>query len=1218
MKKIIKKVYAIILIILMITNYMSIIVNAVSAEQRLVLKLVSDTYKYNTNDEIIVELKVAELINLSKVKVYNGNITFNESDLQLLEVVEPVGHTNTSNITNKSITISNSPRDGILGVGDTICTLKFKALKPSTTPTTIKIIESDVTCNNGSVYYEDENVNDPEITLPVESEVITHNLKITKTNESANAITNNKALFKITKLDGQVVYMETDENGIITLSNLEKPVTEAPYIYTVEEISAPEGYVKAEKPIQVTVTFDEQGNIQTAISNENGITSVINKNNTIDLKVLNAAKEPEVEKEVFNLVINKVDEQNNRITTSSAEFTVTMPDGSKANYTTNSEGKTQNIAVLAPEEAGTYTYLIKETKAPEGYIAEENNIIVELRYEKQANKIVLVSGKVVSYNDEGITIESGDVRTATVNIKNERELVTYNYRLNIDKTKNDTFKTNITEDTAMFEITANGKTQYVKTNPLGKATYQFSKTNKEIAQSQEYVYTIKEVKAPNGYVLDETQKTITITFNNDGTINTYQISGSKIEKINNTTSEVNVRVINEKEPEVIPPVPQDFELQINKKTPEGEPITVETKYTVTLPNGEQKEYSTTREDKMLPAPEKAGTYIYVLTETKTPAGYIKGNDIVLKLTFEEIDGKIVLVSGNNGVEVTEKENIKIATLNVETQKEVAQPLPPVPQNFDLVVKKVDENGNLITTSTANFVLTTPNGERNTISTVNGISSRITINAPSVAGKQIYLVQETKAPTGYDILNESLVIEANFIESEGKIVLSNAKIKEYNKEVTLLNNILTISVINTKHQAEEQPEYYTIKVSGVDRENNPIENGTTVIKLTNKLAGTYEYKEVQIKDGIIELQLPKVEGTTNYELQQIKAPDGYKTNTGSAQIAITFGKDENEKIGVNSYTVTGEDVTKGTSTDKNTVSLVIINDKIEVEPQKQNYSIEINKLDSITKEAITQGSAIFTVIDSKGTVKEYGTTDGKLIISDITPGNVGENYTFVIKEKTAPTGYKLPEETVIIKVSFEEVEGKVVITEPELIMGNSIATCQKMQTGNIKIDIINEKEDEDLYVVSKKDTAGIDIYNLFNSYTGRHYTVNEPFIDTKEAKRGNTVSVQTFINNLESNGVLTVWNEEGNQIPSDNRIKTGMILKATKGEQQKTFKIVAKGDADGDGRVRTLDLDMLIKHLTKEEVIQNPLALRALDLREESGDGIIRTTDLDEYYKVLAK
>lgn len=1090
MKKTIKKVYAIILIILMITNYMSVIVNAVSTEQRLVLELVSDTYKYNANDEIIVELKVAELINLSKVKVYNGNITFNESDLQLLQVVEPVGHTNTSNITNKSITISNSPRDGVLGVGDTICTLKFKALKPSTTPTTIKIIESDITCNNGSVYYEDENVNDPEITLPVESKVITHNLKITKTNESANAITNNKALFKITKLDGQVVYEETDENGIITLSNLEKPVTEAPYIYTVEEISAPEGYVKAEKPIQVTVTFDEQGNIQTAISNENGITSVINENNTIDLKVLNAAKEPEVEKEVFNLVINKVDEGNNNITTSSAEFTVTMPDGSKANYTTNSEGKTQNIAVLAPEEAGTYTYLIKETKAPEGYIAEENNIIVELTYEKQANKIVLASGKVVSYNDEGITIESGDVRTATVNIKNERELVTYNYRLNIDKTKNDTFKTNITEDTAMFEITANGKTQYVKTNPLGKATYQFSKTNKEIAQSQEYVYTIKEVKAPNGYVLDETQKTITITFNNDGTINTYQISGSKIEKINNTTSEVNVRVINEKEPEIIPPVPQDFELQINKVTPEGESITAETKYTVTLPNGEQKEYSTTGADKTLPAPERAGTYVYVLTETKTPAGYIKGNDIVLKLTFEEIDGKIVLVSGSNGVEVTEGENIKIATLNVETQKEAVKPLPP--------------------------------------------------------------------------------------------------------------------------------EYYTIKVSGVDRENNPIENGTTVIKLTDKLAGTYEYKEVSIKDGIIELELPKVAGTASYELEQIKAPDGYKTNTHPAQITITFAKDENEKIGVNNYTVIGEDVAKGTSTDKNTVSLVITNDKIEVEPQKQNYSIEINKLDSITKEAITQGSAIFTVIDSKGTVKEYGTTDGKLIISDITPGNVGENYTFVIKEKTAPTGYKLPEETVIIKVSFEEIEEKVVITEPELIMGNSIATCQKMQTGNIKIDIINEKEDEDLYVVSKKDTAGIDIYNLFNSYTGRHYTVNEPFIDTKEAKRGNTVSVQTFINNLESNGVLTVWDEEGNQIPSDNRIKTGMILKATKGEQQKTFKIVAKGDSDGDGRVRTLDLDMLIKHLTKEEVIQNPLALRALDLREESGDGIIRTTDLDEYYKVLAK
>ncbi|MCI8362323.1 MAG: hypothetical protein HFJ41_04200 [Clostridia bacterium] len=1137
MKKIIKKTYAIILILMMLMNYFTVIVNAAegfdSSSQYAILALDSEKREYNTGDDIFIDVEISEvnILSISDVTDFFGKIRYEDKLLEFQEF-EFVNCINSGSASGVSFqVVANNDATKKFKLNDAILRMKFKALEaPLNTQTTISIIAAQVTGNDVSCLQEDGAVNIPEITLTLNPE-LKHNLQITKTDASSNAITENSALFKITKLDGQVVYRETDENGIITLTNLEKPTTEAPYIYTIEEILAPTGYIKSENPIQLTVTFDDAGNIQTLLSSENGIASVIGQNNTIDLKVLNTAQEPEVEKEVFNLVINKVDEENNSITTSPAEFALTMPDGTKENYTTNSEGKTQNIAILAPEEAGTYTYLIKETKAPEGYMVEESNIIVEFTYEKQENKIVLASGKVVSYNNEAITIESGDVRTARVNIKNEKELVTYNYRVNIDKAKNDTFKTNITEDTAIFEITENGKTQYVKTNQLGKATYEFSKTNKEIAQSQEYIYTIKEVKAPNGYVLDETQKTITITFNNDGTINTYEISGTKIEKINNTTSEVNVRVINEKEPEVIPSVPQDFELQINKVTPEGEPITAETKYTVTLPNGEQKEYSTTGADKILPVPEKAGTYVYVLTETKTPAGYIKGNDIVLKLTFEEIDGKIVLVSGNNGVEVTGGEDIKIATLNVETQKE------PI-----------------------------------------------------------------------------------------------------------------------------TPENYTIKISGVDRENNQIENGTTIIKLTNKEAGTYEYKEVQIKDGEIELQLPKVEGTINYELEQIKAPDGYKANTESAQVTITFTKDENEKIVVNNYTVTGEDVTKGTSTDKNIVSLIITNDKIEVEPQKQKYSIEINKLDSVTKELITQGSAIFTIVDPNGTIKEYATTSGTISINEILPGNVGESYTFIIKEKVAPEGYKLTSETIIIKLSFNEVEGKVVVIESQIIMGSSVATTQKTQEGNIKIDITNEKEEvekEKLYVVSRKYKnndyifydeylgrinekypiyeENEDIYQVLDYFYGVYgdngrmkgkkltpvaYTIDKPFIDTKIAKYENkNVFVEEFIGNLESNGHMVVLDQNGNELGPRDIVATGMILRSTLDDQQLTFDIVVKGDGykapneKKAGRVNTGDKNALTKYIAGDrEYVTNPLSLRALDI---DMDGRLNTSDKAEITEILA-
>lgn len=1098
MKKVTKKIYSILLIILMLVNYMPAIVNAadeITSNATFILE--STASKYNEGDIISVDLKVAELTNLGLVKQYASDIQYDKGVLELQKenIVPAEGYSNNSDITNNRIVITTSMEEGTIGVGDTVCTLKFKALKSSETPTTVKLFSLDITCNNRTnAYFEDGNVNEPEITLPVEAPVVPHNLKITKTDTAGRVISNNKALFKITKLDGEIVFKETDENGIIELNNLEMLDTAESHIYNIEEVIAPTDYKLNEEIVAVTVTFDEEGKVLTAVANETVTVTVIEETNTIDVKISNEAKEVEPEQEVFNLVINKVDELNESITTDTAEFALTMPNGTIENHETGENGKTQNIAVVAPKKEGTYPYIIKEIKAPNGYVVEESNIIVELTYEKIDNKILLTSGRNISYNNEAISITNGEVKTATINIKNEKELITYNYTINIDKAKNDTFKSNITEDTAIFEITKDDTTSYVKTNQLGKATFEFSMTNKEINTEENYVYTIKEIKAPSGYILDEEEKTLTLTFNEDGSIKTAIVDGENIEEPTTTTNIVNVKIVNEKEPEEIILIPQDFELQINK---------------------------------------------------------------------------------------------------------------------------VDENNSLIISDTANFALTTSEGTTYTLTTQNGRAAKVTLKAPETAGKRIYFLKETKAPEGYDILKETLIIEADFVESDGKIVLSSAKVREENKDITPVNNTLTIDVTNTKQIVEEESRTYTIKIAGVDRNNNPIEDGTIVIKLTNKVTGEYIYKEIPVKNGNIELEIPKTEGTISYELEQIKAAEGYEVNPNPIEITIDFAKNEEVKNEIANYTVTGEDASKGTSTEKNVVEVVIINDEIKTEPEKQNYCVEINKLDSETKELISEGSAIFTIIDSKGNAKEYGTTNGKIVISGLVPGEAGESATLIIKEKTAPEGYKLTAETVIIKLQFIELDGKVIVTNPEILLGNSISEVSKTEENNIKVNIINEKEDDDLYVVSKKDANQIDIYDLFNSYTGRHYSIDKPFIDTKVAVRGATPSVQTFINNLESNGILTVWDKDGNQIANSQRIKTGMTLKATKGKQEMQFTIVAKGDCDGDGRVRTLDLDKLVDHIAGNK-ITDPIALRALDLVEGAGDGIIRTTDLNEFYDVLAR
>lgn len=677
MKKVTKKVYAIILIILMLLNYMPIIATAVEESTEatgeglaeitetgsIKFALESTAYQYNENSEILIDLKVAEIKGLGNISEYISDIEYTETDLEFLDViVNDSNYGSNSSIENKRIVISTTKAPTI-GEGDIVCTLKFRAKKSSDTTTTVKLSKVDATCGDtGDVWYEDGNVNEPEITLPVKRPIIPHNLKITKTDVAGNAITSNSALFKVQKLDGEYTFVETNEDGSLVIEGLTMPINQGPFTYIIEEIVAPMGYIKNENQITINITFDEQGKV-TVTEVTNGEAIVIEESNTIDVKISNEAEPAKPKQEEFSLILNKVDEKGQSILTDTAEFIISLPDGTTREVSTDTEtGKTNKISVVAPETAGVYTYLIKETKSPEGYITEPFNIIVELTYEEEENKIVLTSGKIVSYDDEEvIPVVEETEKILTLNIKNEQEIVTYNYEINIDKVKNDTFKTPIREDKAIFEITKDEETQYIKTNELGKATLNFSMTNKEIEEGREYTYTVKEVKAPEGYVLDETPKTITVTFNANGSINTANVTGENIEKLAVNSNMINVNITNE-------------------------------------------------------------------------------------------------------------------------EKEVV--VPSTPENFNLVINKVDEEGNIIVTDEATFVLTKPDGTMQSYTTINGVINDIELIAPTTAEKQVYFIQETKAPEGYEILNESLVIEMNYADGEGKIAINNVTIKGNEDEIIL--------------------------------------------------------------------------------------------------------------------------------------------------------------------------------------------------------------------------------------------------------------------------------------------------------------------------------------------------------------------------------------------------------------------------------------------------
>ena len=150
------------------------------------------------------------------------------------------------------------------------------------------------------------------------------------------------AQFKVTTSKGTVVgtnngIFTTDSNGSITIPNLEKGS------YIVEEVKAPDGYVLEEQSKTIEIDFGK----------------------TYTLEFTN--------KKMTSLIIKKVDSISGKPLVG-AKFAVEKQNGEHVGeYTTDNTG-TILLPTLDPD-----WYVVRETKAPEGYILDETPKTVEVK-----------------------------------------------------------------------------------------------------------------------------------------------------------------------------------------------------------------------------------------------------------------------------------------------------------------------------------------------------------------------------------------------------------------------------------------------------------------------------------------------------------------------------------------------------------------------------------------------------------------------------------------------------------------------------------------------------------------------------------------------------------------------------------------------------------------------------------------------------------------------
>ena len=195
--------------------------------------------------------------------------------------------------------------------------------------------------------------------------------------------TNNKALpnatFSLTDEDNNVIYRSSGADGIVNFENLK------PGSYTLKEEIPPEGFIKSDRRWEVNVSIDGNVTITEIGLNASGGT-IYGK----EIQIPVGNKPTATEFRVY-----KKDADNKPL--EGAEFKLTKQ-GAKDAYATGTSGNNGVVTFGKKLEKGTY--ILEETKSPEGYQRLDNKWVIEVD-DKNNVKIYTYNEKKQSDSNEG-------------------------------------------------------------------------------------------------------------------------------------------------------------------------------------------------------------------------------------------------------------------------------------------------------------------------------------------------------------------------------------------------------------------------------------------------------------------------------------------------------------------------------------------------------------------------------------------------------------------------------------------------------------------------------------------------------------------------------------------------------------------------------------------------------------------------------------------------
>ena len=718
-----------------------------------------------------------------------------------------------------------------------------------------------------------------------------------------------------------------------------------------------------------------------------------------------------------SIEIEKVDSKNSSIKLSGAVFEVyDSEEKLKGTITTDSQGK----GSLGNLEYGEYT-LVEKT-APVGYVLSSDRITVNV-------------------NSEGITYKT---------ITNTKILG----KINILKV--DSADENIKLPGAVFEVKDSEGTvvDTITTDENGVGT------SKELPYGS---YTVAEVSAPSGYELSGESKNVTIDSNGqiiELTFKNSKLLGSiAIEKVDSEDSEIKLKgaefkVLNSDGEEVgnivtgedgkgsLGSLPYGEYTVIETKAPDGYELSLD--LVVVEVNSKAVVYKTITNTKILgkinilkvdsadeniklpgavfEVKDFQGTVVDTITTDENGVGTSKelpyGSYTVAEVSapsgyeLSEESKNVTIDSNGQIIELTFKNSKLLGSISIEKVDSEDSELKLEGAEFKVINSDGEEVGNIVTGEDGKGSLgNLPYGE--------------------------YTLMETKAPDGYELSLDLIVVEVNSKAVVYKTItntkilgkISILKVDSIDEDVKLLGAVFEVkdsegTVVDTITTGEngvgtsKELPYgnYTVtevsappgyELSGESKDVTINSNGQT-IELT------FENTKILGKINILKVD------SADEDIKLIGAVFEIKDSEGTVVDTITTdenGVGTSKELPYGSYTVTEVTAPSGYELSEESKNVTIDSNGETIELTFENTkllgSISIEKVDSKDSELKLEG-AEFKVINSDG--EEVGNIvtgeDGKGSLGNLPYGE----YTLI--ETKAPDGYKLSIDLIVIEVNSE--------------------------------------------------------------------------------------------------------------------------------------------------------------------------------------------------------